>query len=85
VGDNGTVENELCPVFVATTAGDPAPDATEVEAWEWVPWPEFRADVLSGRREVSLWCREQVAALPEDPLSAPPADPGQLPPAARTT
>ena len=83
VGENGTVENELCPVFVATAAGDPEPDATEVEAWEWVSWSEFRADVINGRREVSLWCREQVAALPEDPLSAPAANPAQLPPAAQ--
>jgi isopentenyl-diphosphate Delta-isomerase len=82
VGDNGTVEHELCPVFVATAGDDPHPDRAEVEAWEWVPWTPFRDDVLSGRREVSQWCREQVAALPEDPLSAPPADPAELPPAA---
>ena len=48
VGDNGTVENELCPVFTATATGDPHPDPTEVEAWEWVPWPQFRDDVLAG-------------------------------------
>jgi len=83
VGDNGTVEHEMCPVFVAISAGDPDPDPTEVEAWEWVPWHEFRDDVLSGRRDVSQWCLEQVAALPEDPLSAAPADPAELPPAAR--
>ncbi len=84
VGENGMVENELCPVFVATATGDPHPDPTEVEAWEWVPWAEFRADVLARRREVSLWCREQVEALPEDPLAATAADPAGLPPAART-
>jgi isopentenyl-diphosphate delta-isomerase len=83
VGDNGTVEYEMCPVFTATSTGDPHPDPAEVEAWEWVPWAEFRDDVLSGRREVSQWCHEQVTALPADPLSAPPADPDELPPAAR--
>jgi isopentenyl-diphosphate Delta-isomerase len=83
VGDNGTVEHELCPVFTATAAGEPDPDSAEVEAWEWVPWTAFRGDVLAGRRDVSQWCREQVAALPEDPLSAPAADPAELPPAAR--
>jgi len=82
VGDDGTVEYELCPVFTATASGDPQPDPAEVEAWEWVPWTQFRDDVVSGRREVSLWCREQVAALPEDPVSAPAADPAELPPAA---
>jgi isopentenyl-diphosphate Delta-isomerase len=84
VADNGLVEHELCPVFTAMAVGDPRPDPAEVEAWEWVPWPQFRADVLTGRREVSQWCREQVEALPEDPMSAPAADPGGLPPAART-
>jgi isopentenyl-diphosphate delta-isomerase len=83
VGDNGTVEHELCPVFAATASADPVPDPAEIEAWAWVPWPEFRADVLGGRRSVSQWCREQVAELPEDPLSAPAADPEDLPPAAR--
>ncbi len=34
----------------------------------------------NGRREVSLWCREQVEALPEDPLSAPAADPAAATP-----
>ena len=79
----GYVEHELCPVFTATATRDPEPDPAEVEAWEWVPWPQFRDDVLAGRREVSQWCREQVDALPADPLSSPPADPGELPPAAR--
>jgi isopentenyl-diphosphate delta-isomerase len=83
VGDNGVVENELCPVFTARASGDPHPDPTEVEDWEWVPWLRFRDDVLQRRREVSLWCREQVEALPEDPMSAPAADPAELPPAAR--
>jgi isopentenyl-diphosphate delta-isomerase len=83
VGDNGTVEHELCPVFTAVAAGDPRPDPSEVEAWEWVSWSEFRADVLSGAREISQWCREQVEQLPEDPLSAPAAEPAALPPAAR--
>jgi isopentenyl-diphosphate delta-isomerase len=81
----GTVEHEMCPVFVATASVDPTPDRSEVEAWEWVPWAEFRGDVLSGRREVSQWCREQVQALPEDPLAAAAADPAELPPAARST
>jgi len=79
----GTAEHEMCPVFVATASADPQPDPTEVEAWEWVPWPEFRDDVLTGRREVSQWCLEQVRELPADPLGAPAADPAELPPAVR--
>ena len=71
VGDNGTVENEMCPVFVATASGEPAPDRTEVEAWEWVEWGQFRGDRRGRRRTVSHWCHEQVVALPEDPAELP--------------
>ena len=58
-------------------------DPEEVDDHEWVDWPSFRAGVLDGTRDVSVWCREQVAALPENPRSAPAGDPAQLPPAAR--
>ena len=80
---DGTVENEMCPVFVATTADRERLDPDEVEAAEWVPWTDFRAEVLAGERDVSPWCVEQVAALPPDPVTAPDADPAQLPPAVR--
>ena len=79
---DGTVENEMCPVLVATTA-EPhrlRPDPAEVSATEWVDWVRFRGDVLAGRRPVSPWCTEQVAVLPGDLWSAG-AEPGELPPA----
>lgn len=82
---NGVVENEVCPVFAAMTTDPPEPHASEVGGFEWVPWPMFRDDVLSGRREVSPWCALQVvelAALPSDPLLWPACDPRDLPPAA---
>ena len=81
---DGTVENEMCPVFVATTTDQERLDADEVEDAEWVPWAEFRAQVLAGERDVSPWCVEQVAALPADPVTAPPVDPAGLPPAVRS-
>src|SRR5690606_18099708 len=80
---DGTVEHELFPLFAADTTSPPDPDPVEVEAWEWMPWAEFREDVLSGRRAVSEWCLEQVAALPRDPRQAASADPDDLPPAVR--
>jgi len=83
VGDNGLVENELCPVFVATASGVPLPDPTEVEAWQWVDWASFRNDVLTGGRDVSHWCREQVEALPEDPGASAAEEPDELPAAAQ--
>jgi isopentenyl-diphosphate delta-isomerase len=71
VMEDGTVENELCPVYIATCP-DPrglSPDPDEVDTFEWVDWRDFRADVLAGRRDVSPWCLEQIAAIPDDPQS----------------
>ncbi len=62
---DGIVENEVCPVYTATCP-DPsalAPDPDEVAEIDWVDWPAFRDDVTRGRRDVSPWCIEQVAAL----------------------
>ena len=83
---NGLVEHELCPVFVGFAADDSlAPDPTEVDAAEWVPWPRFAAEVLEGRRTVSPWCAEQVpllAGLGPDPHAWPAGPRAGLPPAA---
>lgn len=70
VMDNGVVENELCPVYVAR-CDDPAalaPDPAEVDDYRWDAWTDFRAAVLGGRRAVSPWCVQQVQQLPADPL-----------------
>ncbi|MCD4526802.1 isopentenyl-diphosphate Delta-isomerase [Nocardioides sp. cx-173] len=80
---NGVVENEMCPVFVATAHGPLAPDPAEVDDVSWVDWTAFRASVLDGSREISPWCRQQVALLPADPLTAALERDSALPPAAR--
>lgn len=82
---DGTVENELCPVFVAHAAGEPTPDPVEVVDAAWVPWRSLRHEVSDGSRPVSPWCVDQVAALPELPWAAPAGDPALLPPAAGFT
>ena len=46
---NGTRENELCPVFTATTLDEVQPNPSEVSAHEWVDWAAFR-DARSRRR-----------------------------------
>jgi isopentenyl-diphosphate delta-isomerase len=82
VMDSGVTENEMCPVFLATSLDDVRADPTEIEEYRWEPWPEFRSSVLAGR-EVSSWCREQVAELPADLSAAVPRPREELPPAAR--
>jgi isopentenyl-diphosphate delta-isomerase len=81
---DGVVENEMCPVFVATSDGQVRPDPDEVAEAVWEPWETFRAGVLDGSRDISPWCRDQVEQLPVDPLDAPPAAWEDLPPAARS-
>lgn len=76
---DGTVENEICPVFRARCSGEVKPDPAEVETYEWVDWPAFATAVLEGAREVSPWCRLQVAELA--PLGPPQDWPAaELPP-----
>ena len=86
VMDNGVVENELCPVFRAVTDAHPRPDPAEVDTVEWVDWAPFARAVSAGERNISPWCRLQVAelvGLGPDPLAWPVASADALPPAAR--
>ncbi len=84
---DSVVENEWCPVFASVLGGrELDPDPAEVAAVEWVPWESFVAGVRNGDRDVSPWCRLQVAQLSllgPDPSRWPAADPARLPPAAR--
>jgi len=85
---DGVVENELCPVFRVTCAGDPTPDPAEVAAYKWVDWP--RSGVQAGleaavRTSLSPWCVlqvEELSLLGGMPGDWAVADPALLPPAA---
>jgi isopentenyl-diphosphate Delta-isomerase len=48
--ENGTVENEVCPVYVATTSDEPDPNPREVAAHAWV-----MPDRLSRAVEAAPW------------------------------
>lgn len=83
---DGTVENEMCPVYRAVVSAEPSPNPEEVGDARWMPWKEFTDDVMCGLLAISPWCGEQVpllAALGSDPYTWPTADPAELPPAAR--
>ncbi|MGB7382489.1 isopentenyl-diphosphate Delta-isomerase [Rhodococcus sp. BGS-1C] len=83
---DGTVENELCPVYGVRYDGpDPQPDPEEVSRAEWIPWAEFSRFVDEGGA-VSPWCAEQMPrlrALGDDPARWPTGSASDLPPAAR--
>lgn len=60
---NGTRENELCPVFTATTPDAVLPEPSEVADLRWTDWNAFRDEVLEGRRAMSPWSVQQVTHL----------------------
>lgn len=83
----GVRENELCPVYVATTEEEARPDPEEVADHRWVEWARFRDDVLAGRLDVSPWCTQQVTALAAVEMSPgrfASGSPEELPIAARS-
>ena len=65
---SGTVENEVCPVFVGRVDADPRPDADEVEEWRWVPWEAVVTAAREAPWTLSPWAAEQVRELADGPL-----------------
>ncbi len=60
---NGIIENEFCPVFVALTDDEPAPNADEIESYIWMPWPEY-VDMLRRQPDkMSYWAKDQYTQL----------------------
>lgn len=84
---DGVVEHEMCPVFVASASGTARPEADEVDELRAVPW----GDLVTAVRDrswpgLSPWCVEQVeelSTLGDGPLTWPEGDATALPPAAR--
>lgn len=63
VDASGVVENEICPVYIATTSGDPVPHPEEVMDLRWV---EPEALVEASRLTpwaFSPWLVDQLAQL----------------------
>jgi isopentenyl-diphosphate Delta-isomerase len=61
----GTVENEICPVYVARLHGDPAPDPTEVTEWKWAPPSLLLRAVTATPWAFSPWLALQLPLLAE--------------------
>ena len=60
---HGIVENEICPVYIATVSHDPKPNPQEVEAFEWIDWEKFLKGLKEEPQKYSKWCRGQVNLL----------------------
>lgn len=60
VMDDGTVENEVCPVFVATPLGPSEPDPAEVSDLRWVPYVDLPSEVEGHPSVYSPWMRAQL-------------------------
>src|SRR5690606_1056430 len=59
----GTVENEVCPVFTASTTLAPVPDPDEVMEHVWVTPDELRAAAQAAPWALSPWLLEQLEQL----------------------
>ncbi|VEG57597.1 isopentenyl-diphosphate delta-isomerase [Mycolicibacterium aurum] len=64
---DGTVENEVCPVFCARVDGDLAPVPSEVMDLVWVGWDELRA-AAALEWAISPWAQTQVPLLEAEGL-----------------
>lgn len=60
---NGIIENEFCPVFVAYTNQEPKPNPDEVEAYQWMAWPEYVATLAAKADTMSYWAKDQYKQL----------------------
>lgn len=66
VDASGVVENEVCPVFVATCtddADDVAPHPDEVAEWRWISAQELDTAVTAAPWALSPWLLEQHERL----------------------
>jgi geranylgeranyl diphosphate synthase type I len=70
VMDDGTVENELCPVVVAQVAGELLLDPEEVDDARWVSWQEFEG-MARDEHALSPWSIAQARRF--SALGTPPA------------
>lgn len=59
----GIVENEICPVYLATVDQQPQPDPAEVQQIRWSTWPQFLTDLAEHPGRYSPWCRLQASQL----------------------
>lgn len=63
VMDDGTVEHEICPVYVAQLLAPPKPNPAEISDLRWVPYADLPAALDRHPSAYSPWMRKQHVAL----------------------
>ncbi len=71
VDASGIVENEICPVYVATVSTEPLPNPSEVCEYAWVDPQELFTSVQKASFAFSPWLTLQLPKLQEAGLLTP--------------
>jgi isopentenyl-diphosphate delta-isomerase len=67
----GIVEHEFCPIFIAYTNAEPRPNPAEVEAYQWVTWPQYAQMLSDHAGNMSYWAKDQFKHLrAQEPFSS---------------
>ncbi len=60
---DGVMENENCPIHIGYTEDEPVINPDEVEAIEWISWPDFLVEIKNNTYKYSPWCVEEAMIL----------------------
>ena len=61
---NGIIENEFCPIFIATTTDTPRINYEEVDDYKWMKLSEFIKGASDDKVDkYSWWCKDQIKYL----------------------
>ena len=62
--NNGIIENEFCPIFIATTTDTPRINYEEVDDYKWMKLSEFIKGASDDKVDkYSWWCKDQIKYL----------------------
>ncbi len=59
----GIIENEFCPIYIATTIQQPKPNPDEVEAYKWLSWSQTIKEIKSNPSTYSYWFKDQIPRI----------------------
>ncbi len=60
---DGVMENEICPILVGFTVGEPKINSSEVEDIQWIGFDDFLIETRENPEKYSPWCVEEVDIL----------------------